>query len=93
MPKAWSHPGLCLTAKVHSLSQTWEVRPSPSDSTELMPPLGGYFNPKLEVPHREDMCLSAFRKTQYTVGLQKDAIYCPKPVFFKILGSNKWAGK
>lgn len=52
--KVWSHPGLCLTAYVHSRSQTWEAHPSPPDSTELKPPLGGYFNPKLEVPHRED---------------------------------------
>lgn len=39
---------------VHWWSQTWEVRPSPSKSTELKPPLGGYLNPKLEVSHRKD---------------------------------------
>ena len=54
LPEAWSHPGLYLTANVHSRSQTWEVHPSPSGSAELKPPLGGYFSPKLEVPHRED---------------------------------------
>lgn len=52
LPEVWSYPDLRLMPSIHS--QTWEVHPSPSDSTKLKPPLGGYFNPKLEVPHRED---------------------------------------
>lgn len=65
--EAWSHPGLCLVGDIHCWSQTWEVHPSPSKSTELKPPLGGYLNPKIEVSHREDIWVCQPLERQYTV--------------------------
>lgn len=83
----WEGAQLLQPHRPPSSYQKSSASPKPGKSVQglqILPPLGGYLNPKLEMPVRED---------RWVCQPLELPICFPKPVSCKILRSNKWAGK